>query len=162
RAAAARHHPLDPSGGLNEAGEHRCSGRLLLELRTVEEPADPAVVLALGDDLELALVEPGAAVGGTLQHLDAVPLDGLQSRAAARAVAQRLLDHVGPLDALEPCDGFAFLLGEEELLLALLPLLEAVSQTVLAVYHGSSLLPSGRPVRSRGPLPAGRGVACAM
>src|SRR5262245_36888994 len=110
-------------------------GVSLLELGSVEQLAEPAVVLALGDHLQLTLVDPGAAVGRTLQHVDPVQGDRVEGGAAARAVPQGQLDDVEALDLPQALDRLALLLREEAVLLALFPLLQALPQAVLAVFH---------------------------
>jgi len=95
-------------------------------------------VLALGDDLELALVEPRAAVGGALQDGDTVQTDWLQRRAAARAVSPRARLYPHHPVTFQTLDSLPIPLLEVGVLFTLLLLPQALAETILAVYHRTS------------------------
>jgi hypothetical protein len=77
----------------------------------------------------------------------------VERRAAARAVSERRLGGVRALGLAQSREGLAFLLGEEAVFLGLLPLLQALSQAILGVFHGSSRAVRRAPSGCRRPAP---------
>src|SRR5262249_41990093 len=120
-------------------------GGSLLALRTVEEPTEPRIALALGDRLELVASDPQSVAGGALFHLDPVLVDGGEALAALGAA------HTGRFASLVRMGGRALpaellerrlvALGVEAILLRLLLLAELLAEPVLVVIP-HSLSPS--------------------